>query len=74
VHSRSITKDADREGNHRPLQEATKMKPNVFYARNITGEAWQLTTPTIIKDCFMKCDFGLTASVKVMIMLWKLWK
>jgi hypothetical protein len=45
-----LQRAADPEGNHRPLQDATKMKLNELYAMSITGEGWQLTTPTTIKN------------------------
>jgi hypothetical protein len=41
------------------LQDATQMKLDVLSAMQFIAEAWRLITPTIIKNCFVKCGFSI---------------
>lgn len=36
-----------------------KIKLNVLYAVYFMEEAWQLITPTTIKNCFVNCGFWI---------------
>jgi hypothetical protein len=40
-------------------QDAVKIKLKMLYAVHFLEEAWQLTTPTTIKNCFVNCGFWI---------------